>query len=45
MLSAAAQADDRAEGLRAGADEYLTKPFSPLALLAIVRSVVPEMAG
>ena len=44
MLSAAAQAEDRAEGLRAGADEYLTKPFSPLALLAIVRSVVPEVS-
>ena len=42
MLSAAGQARDRARGLAAGADEYLTKPFSPLRLLALVRSLVPE---
>ena len=30
-------------GLAAGADEYLTKPFSPLALLTLVRSLVPEV--
>src|SRR5215831_2600670 len=29
MLTAAAQAEDRAGGLAAGADEYFTKPFSP----------------
>ena len=43
MLSAAGQAIDRARGLAAGADEYLTKPFSPLALLALVRALVPEV--
>ena len=43
MLSAAAQDDDRASGMAAGADEYLTKPFSPLALLTLVRSLVPEV--
>jgi len=43
MLSAAAQAEDRARGLAAGADEYLTKPFSPLALLTLVRSLIPEV--
>jgi DNA-binding response OmpR family regulator len=43
MLSAAAQDEDRARGMAAGADEYLTKPFSPLALLALVRSLVPEV--
>jgi two-component system phosphate regulon response regulator PhoB len=42
MLTAAGQAEDRARGLAAGADEYLTKPFSPLALLTLVRSLVPE---
>src|SRR5258706_7603868 len=42
ILSAAAQVEDRARGLAAGADEYLTKPFSPLALLTLVRSLVPE---
>ena len=41
MLSAAAQVEDRARGLAAGADEYLAKPFSPLALLTLVRSIVP----
>jgi two-component system phosphate regulon response regulator PhoB len=43
MLSAAAQAEDRGRGLAAGADEYLTKPFSPLALLTLVRTLVPEV--
>lgn len=43
MLSAAGQASDRARGLAAGADEYLTKPFSPLALLSLVRSLLPEL--
>jgi DNA-binding response OmpR family regulator len=41
MLSAAAQAEDRARGLAAGADEYLTKPFSPLSLLTLVRTLIP----
>jgi DNA-binding response OmpR family regulator len=43
MLTAAGQEEDRARGLAAGADEYLTKPFSPLALLNLVRSLVPEV--
>jgi two-component system alkaline phosphatase synthesis response regulator PhoP len=43
ILTAAGQAEDRARGLAAGADEYLTKPFSPLALLNLVRSLVPEV--
>jgi len=42
MLTAAGQASDRERGLAAGANEYLTKPFSPLALLALVRSLLPE---
>src|SRR5262245_43639993 len=42
LLTAAGQAEDRARGLAAGADEYLTKPFSPLELLALVRSLLPE---
>jgi CheY-like chemotaxis protein len=33
MLTAAAQDADRQRGLEAGADGYITKPFSPLALL------------
>ncbi len=43
ILSAAAQDEDRARGMAAGADEYLTKPFSPLRLLSLVRSLVPEV--
>ena len=43
MLTAAAQAEDRRRGLAACADHYLTKPFSPLALLTLVRALVPEV--
>ena len=42
MLTAATQEADRVRGREAGADEYLTKPFSPLALLALVEALVPE---
>jgi DNA-binding response OmpR family regulator len=45
LLTAAGQAQDRALGLAAGADEYLTKPFSPLALIALVKSLVPEASA
>jgi len=40
MLTAAGQQADRTRGL--GAGEYLTKPFSPLALLALVEALLPE---
>ncbi len=42
MLTASAQAEDRRRGMAAGADHYLTKPFSPLTLLTLVRALVPE---
>lgn len=42
MLTAAAQADDVARGLAAGADHYLTKPFSPVALLTLLERLMPE---
>jgi two-component system, OmpR family, phosphate regulon response regulator PhoB len=44
LLTAAAQAQDRQRGLAAGADHYLTKPFSPLALVTLVRSLMPEVS-
>ncbi|MDQ1324519.1 MAG: two-component system, OmpR family, alkaline phosphatase synthesis response regulator PhoP [Chloroflexota bacterium] len=40
LLTAKGQAQDRAEGLDAGADEFLTKPFDPDALLALARVVL-----
>lgn len=36
MLSARGTHADREAGLRAGADAYLVKPFSPMQLLALV---------
>ena len=41
MLTAAAQKEDVAAGLAAGADHYLTKPFSPVRLLSLVERVLP----
>lgn len=40
MLTARAQTEDRIQGLEAGADDYLTKPFSPKELLLRVQSVL-----
>jgi DNA-binding response OmpR family regulator len=42
MLTAAAQRDDVARGFAAGADEYLTKPFSPVRLLSLVDQLMPN---
>ncbi len=39
LLTAKSEIDDRVEGLDAGADDYLTKPFAMKELLARVRSV------
>jgi two-component system, OmpR family, response regulator ResD len=40
MLTALGEEDDRIAGLEAGADDYLTKPFSPRELALRVRSVL-----
>jgi DNA-binding response OmpR family regulator len=42
LLTAMAQDGDRERGLAAGADDYFTKPFSPLALLRKVEAVSAE---
>jgi two-component system phosphate regulon response regulator PhoB len=39
MLTARAQESDRERGRGAGADEYFTKPFSPVALLRLVEEI------
>ncbi|HEX8931800.1 MAG TPA: response regulator transcription factor [Patescibacteria group bacterium] len=39
FLTAKGQIEDRVEGLNAGADDYLTKPFAFLELLARVRAL------
>jgi DNA-binding response OmpR family regulator len=40
MVSAAGETVDRVQGLEAGADDYIAKPFEPRELLARVRSVL-----
>ena len=40
LLSAKASVDDRVTGLRSGGDDYLTKPFSFVELLARVQALV-----
>jgi DNA-binding response OmpR family regulator len=45
MLTARGQEIDRVVGLRAGADDYVTKPFSFLELLARVDAVLRRASG
>jgi two-component system alkaline phosphatase synthesis response regulator PhoP len=40
MLTAKGQAYDREQGLAAGADQYITKPFDPDELLQTARTVL-----
>lgn len=40
MLTARGEEDDRVRGLNAGADDYITKPFSPGELVARVHAVL-----
>jgi two-component system phosphate regulon response regulator PhoB len=49
MLTARSEESDRIRGLETGADDYITKPFSPRELVARVRAVLrrlrPALAG
>ncbi|RZB34548.1 MAG: hypothetical protein SRB1_00316 [Desulfobacteraceae bacterium Eth-SRB1] len=40
MLTSKGQSYEREEGLAAGADDYFTKPFSPLALINKVAELI-----
>lgn len=45
MLTAKASEDERISGLAIGADDYLTKPFSPRELVARVRAILRRTQG
>ena len=40
FLTARAQLEDKLEGLKLGADDYMTKPFSPKELVLRVRNIL-----
>lgn len=49
MVTARAEEGDRVQGLELGADDYVSKPFSPKELIARIRAVLrrraPHLAG
>lgn len=45
FLTAKSESHNKVEGLDAGADDYITKPFSPNVLLARIRAVLRRSSG
>jgi two-component system, OmpR family, phosphate regulon response regulator PhoB len=45
MLTARADESDKIEGLESGADDYVTKPFSPRELTARIKAVIRRGGG
>lgn len=45
MLTARSEEQDKIVGLETGADDYLTKPFSPLEMVARVKSILRRTHG
>ena len=45
LLTALGSTDDRIDGLEAGADDYLAKPFSPRELVLRVQSILRRSVG
>ncbi len=45
LLTAKGQESDRVTGLESGANDYLTKPFSPSRILELAREIMSARAG
>lgn len=45
MLTAKGEEDDRVRGLQSGADDYVTKPFSPRELVSRIKAVLRRTEG